>query len=188
LKNAWWIVLYSIVCALLIAGILFLVTRPPRGKAIQLLPVPTPIPLQVYVTGAVSQPGVFSLPPGSRVQDVILQAGGPLPEADLQALNLARMVEDGERIFIPTISEAPATRSGGLFENPSDASFPIDLNTATQVQLESLPGIGPVTAQAILAFRDQNGPFNAVEELLNVPGIGEKTLESIREWITTGNR
>lgn len=140
------------------------------------------------MTGAVSQPGVFSLPSGSRVQDVIQLAGGALPEANIQALNLARLVEDGERIVVPTLSEAPATRSEGLFEDSSAVDYPINLNTATQAELESLPGIGPVTAQAILAFRDQNGPFNAVEELQKVPGIGEKTFESVRELVTTGNR
>ena len=184
LKNAWWIVLYSVVCTLFLGGILFLVTRPPRGQPIQLLPAPTAIFLQVHVTGAVNQPGVISLPPGSRVQDAIQQAGGSLADADLQVLNLARLLEDGEKIFIPTISEAPATRSEGLFENSSAAGYPIDLNTATQVELESLPGIGPVTAQAILAFRDQNGPFKTIEEIQKVPGIGEKTFENLRELIT----
>jgi competence protein ComEA len=188
LKNNWWTVVYSVVCALLGAGILFLVTRPPRGQPVLLLPAPTPIFIQVHVTGAVNQPGVFSLPPGSRVQEAIQLAGGSLPEADLQALNLARVLEDGERIDVPAISETPATRSEGLFENSLPTGYPIDLNTASQAELESLPGIGPVTAQAILVFRDQNGLFETIEDLQKVPGIGEKTFESLRELVTIGGR
>lgn len=185
MKNNGWTVIYSVVITLCGAGILFLVTRPPRGQPIQLLPAPTAALIQVHVTGAVNQPGVIALPPGSRVQEAIRLAGGFLPEADPQSLNLARILEDGEKITIPTISEVPVTRGESVFDNST--GFLINLNTAAQAELESLPGIGPVTAQEILAYRAQNGPFASIEELQKVPGIGEKTFEGIRELVTVGD-
>lgn len=187
LKNNAWTVIYSVVITLCGAGILFLVTRPPRGQPIRLLPAPTPTWIQVHVTGAVNQAGVISLPPESRVQEAIRQAGGALPEADLQALNLARVLVDGEKIDVPSTYEAPATRSDGFADNSLSTGFPIHLNTASQAELESLPGIGPVTAQEILAYRAQNGPFASIEDLQKVPGIGEKTFEGIRELVTVGD-
>jgi len=177
---------YCVVCGLLSGGILFLVTRPPRGQPVLLLPAPTATSLLVHVAGAVNQPGVYSLPPGSRVQDAISLAGGFLHEANLQAINLAALIKDGERVFVPKVPATPVPGNADSPEVSSSVQYPIDINTATQAELESLPGIGPITAQDIIAFRDQNGAFRTIEEIENVPGIGQKTFETIKEFITAG--
>jgi len=187
LKNGWWNVLFSVVFGLLGGGILFLVTRPPRGQPIQLLPAPTATSIIIYITGAVNQPGVYTLPPGSRVQDGISRAGGFLPNADPQSINLAAMLKDGERVFVPEVTDNQFTEDSRSPEVPSTVlQYPIDINTASQAELESLPEIGPVTAADIVAYRDQNGAFKSIEEIENVPGIGPKTFESIKEFITVG--
>lgn len=180
-------VLISVVCGLLGGGILFLVTRAPQGQPIRLLPAPTAASIKVYITGAVKQPGVFSLSPGSRVQDVIDMAGGSLPEADLASINLAALLQDGERVFVSVITEIPLP---GDSRSPEESlplmQYPIDINTASQAELESLPDIGPAIAADIISYREQNGAFNSIEEIENVPGIGPKTFESIKELITVG--
>lgn len=185
LKKAWWLVLYGVVCGLLGLGILFLLTRPPRGQSVKLLPAPTAVPLQVYVVGEVSQPGVYMLAPGSRVQDVIQMAGGFTPDANPQALNLAAFLEDGERVFVPKIIDSQASGNESLTEKTStDNPILIDINTADQSELESLPEIGPATAQEIIAYREKNGAFQSIAEIKNVSGIGPKTFEKIKEFIT----
>jgi len=190
----WWKIVFGVVCGLLGAGLLFLVSSQPRGQPITLLPPPTPIPIMVHITGAVIHPGVYSLPPGSRLQDVIQAAGGASQDADLEAVNLAGFLEDGNNLSIPTIQiipptvEAPATpessRGGdetSLFPNPDR---PININTANQAELESLPGIGPVLAQKIIAYRTANGPFTTIEDIIDVSGIGSSTFELIKDLIT----
>ena len=166
-------------------GIIALLTRPPQGQPVKLLPAPTAALLQVYVVGEINQPGVYMMLPGSRVQDVIQKAGGFLLGANTQALNLAAYVEDGERIFVPKIAENPVSGD----QNSPDRSTTefhilIDINTADQSELESLPEIGPVTAQEIIIYRENNGAFTSIEEIENVPGIGPKTFEKIKELIT----
>jgi competence protein ComEA len=179
------LVLYGVVCGLLGAGTLALLTRPPHGQPVKLLPAPTAALLQVYVIGEISQPGVYMVVPGSRVQDVIQMAGGFLPGANTQALNLAAYVEDGERIFIPKIVENPLTVDQISPEgSTTEIHNLIDINTADQSELESLPEIGPVTAQEIIVYRENNGAFTSIEEIENVPAIGPKTFEKIKELIT----
>jgi competence protein ComEA len=178
-------VVYGVVCGLLCGGILFLLTRPTRGQPVQLLPAPTVALLQVYVVGEVSQPGVYRLAPGSRMQDGIQMAGGFLPDANTQALNLAALLEDGERVFVPKITESQVSGSESLPERSStEIQIPIDINMADQSELESLPEIGPVTAQEIIAYREKKGAFTSIEEIENVPGIGPKTFEKIKDLIT----
>jgi competence protein ComEA len=185
MKKSWWLVLYGVVCGLLGLGVLFLLTRPPRGQSVKLLPAPTAVLLQVYMVGEVSQPGVYQLAPGSRVQDGIQMAGGFLPDANPQAINLAAFLEDGERVFVPKIIDSQASGNEGLPEKAStDYPILIDINTADQSALESLPEIGPATAQEIIAYRDKNGAFQSIEEIENVPGIGPKTFDKIKELIT----
>jgi competence protein ComEA len=134
----------------------------------------------VYVSGWVAEPGVVSLPPGARVGDAIARAGGARPGADLEGVNLAQPLMDGQQVMVP----GPAGTSGPLPSVPGDdRSGPIRLNAATAEELESLPGVGPVLAERIVAHREQVGPYEKVEDLLGVPGIGETKLAAIRDLV-----
>ncbi|MCS6918996.1 MAG: helix-hairpin-helix domain-containing protein [Fimbriimonadales bacterium] len=156
---------------------------------------PPPSELAVHVAGAVKKSGVYHLPPNSRVDDAIRQAGGATANADLDALNLAELVSDGQKIYVPRKGETPplAVSASASTTNASRASrtekaapttrFPIDLNTATAEQLEAIPGIGPTLAQRIVDYRRANGRFHSVEELLEVQGIGQKRLENMRPYV-----
>lgn len=140
--------------------------------------------LKVHVVGAVESPGVYSLARGSRVGDAISEAG-PRPEADLNALNLAAILQDGQRIRVP---ETPPPAAEGE-QTPAlpgiGADGKININTADGRQLEGLPGIGPALAERIIRYREENGPFGMVEDLMNVSGIGEKKLEGLIDHATT---
>jgi competence protein ComEA len=129
----------------------------------------------VHVAGAVQHPGVYRLRRGERVDDAVRRAGGPGRRADLSAVNLAAPLEDGRQILVPTRTPAGVAA-------PADAK--INLNTATAEQLDTLAGVGPATAAKILAHREQHGAFASVEELADVPGIGERRLEALRELVT----
>ena len=134
--------------------------------------------LIVHVAGAVRRPGVYRLAAGSRVFDAVRRAGGARRRADLAALNLASKLEDGRQVLVPLRGAAAA--AGGAA--PAEGQ-PLDLNTASAEQLDQLDGIGPGMAAAILKYRDQHGGFGSVEELGEVPGIGEKRLASLREQV-----
>ena len=143
----------------------------------------------LHVLGAVVEPGIVELPPGSRVVDAIAAAGGPTDEADLAAVNLARLVADGEQLRLPAVGEAPAAGapgSGGAGAGSpgGTADGRININTADAAGLEQLPGVGPAIAARIIAWREQNGPFRSVDELTAVSGIGEKTLDGLRDQAT----
>lgn len=131
--------------------------------------------LVVHVAGGVAHPGVVALPVGSRVVDALTRAGGPQPDADLDRLNLAAKVLDGQRILVPRLG-APVAGVGGT----PDADLPVDLNTATVAQLDTLPGIGPALASAIVAERERRGGFRSVDELGDVRGIGPARLADLR--------
>jgi competence protein ComEA len=137
----------------------------------------------VDVAGKVRRPGIVTLPAGSRVIDALEAAGGARPEVDLIALNLARVLVDGEQIVvgIDPVALPPAVGSAAT---PSTTGGLVDLNTADQATLETLPGVGPVTAQAILDWRAENGAFSTVDELLEVDGIGDVTLAELRDLVT----
>jgi competence protein ComEA len=137
--------------------------------------------LIVHVAGAVRRPGVYRLAAGSRVFDAIRRAGGARRRADLAALNLAAKLEDGRQVLVPRRGAAPAA-AGGTVAAPAEGQ-PLDLNTAGAEQLDQLDGIGPGMAAAILKYRDQHGGFGSVDELGEVPGIGEKRLASLREQV-----
>jgi competence protein ComEA len=138
--------------------------------------------LVVHVLGAVRDPGLVRLPENSRVQDAIDAAGGLTRGADPGELNLAQLVTDGEQVVIGTTDDpAGEVRDGGQAGagSGSPATATLDLNRASQAQLEELPGIGPVIAQAILTWRQQHGRFSRIEELQEVDGIGPKTYAQI---------
>ena len=142
-------------------------------------------PLIVDVVGKVRRPGIVELPAGARVVDAIRAAGGARPGVDTTSLNLARVLVDGEQIVVglkvPAVDLVPSPAVSGSSTTSGIAS--VDLNSATQEQLETLPGIGPVTAAAILAWRDEHGAFTSVDELLEVSGIGEVTLSEIEAYV-----
>lgn len=156
--------------------------------------------VMVHVVGRVKEPGVVQLPVGSRVIDAVQAAGGVTDEADPASLNLARPVVDGEQVWVgapgeepppggatglaPPGGAVPGSDGGGAGPGAGQAVGPLDLNQADQAQLEELPGVGPVTASRILAWRESHGRFTAVEELMEVSGIGERTFEQLRDHVT----
>jgi len=138
----------------------------------------------VDVAGKVRRPGIVELPAGARVADALDSAGGVRPGVDIAALNLARLLVDGEQIVVglevPILEPSPESL-GTIAGTPTPLR--VDLNSATAEQLETLPGIGPVTAAAILAWRAENGAFTAVDELLEVSGIGDATLAEVEAYV-----
>jgi competence protein ComEA len=159
---------------------LTIVTSPPTATP---LPTPTPRPVQVYVSGAVAHPDVYKLPAGSIVKDAIEAAGGATSEADLDRINLALSVADGQHIYVPKQGEetplvSQPTQPSGT--TSGKAGGKININTASQSEIETLPGIGPSKAQGII----ENRPYDSIEEIQKVPGIGEVTFEKIRDLIT----
>ncbi len=140
----------------------------------------TPCVIYVHVCGAVNAPGVVTLPEGSRGQDALEAAGGFSPQAAVEAVNLAQPLEDGAQLYFPTREEeesllaAQKERESGL----------VDLNTADRKRLCTLPGIGEAKAEAILAYRNENGDFQRVEDIMRVPGIKESAFEKIKDLIT----
>lgn len=159
-----------------------------RGQAAPTASVPLPTgdgtatgasgELYVHVLGAVASPGLYVLDLDSRLVDAVAAAGGTTEEADLTAINLARVLSDGEQIVVPTVG-ATSAESGA--SAPGDDR--VDLNAADQAALETLPRIGPALAERIIAWRDENGRFASVDDLLAVPGIGEKLLAGIRDGV-----
>lgn len=139
---------------------------------------PAPV-LFVHVAGAVAKPGLYRFREGMRVADAVDAAGGPLPKADVDAINLADLLTDRMKIDVPVRGETTS-----VIAAPSASPGPVDLNTADQVMLETIPGIGPVTATAILQHRMEIGAFDTVEQLLDVTGIGPATLEALRPYVT----
>jgi competence protein ComEA len=151
-----------------------------------------PAAVVVHVAGAVAEPGLVTLASGSRVADAIEAAGGPAPDADLDRLNLAAPLVDGQRVAVAALGRpappldpvatggAPVDASG----DPSGAAGPVNLNTATQAELETLPGIGPALAQAIIEERERSGGFAAVGDLRRVPGIGDARFAQVESLVT----
>ena len=154
------------------------VPQPPTGRPTESSVTSTRSVFPVYVSGWVATPGVVEVVEGAIVADAVAAAGGALQGALLDAINLARPVVEGDHIQIPgpgdSVSAVPGAEEGGL----------ISPNRADAAQLEELPGVGPVLAERIIAHREANGPFETVEDLLEVPGIGEAKLASIRDLVT----
>ncbi|HQF96680.1 MAG TPA: helix-hairpin-helix domain-containing protein [Microthrixaceae bacterium] len=147
----------------------------------------------VHVAGAVAAPGLVTLPAGSRVADAVARAGGLRADADGDRINLAAPVSDGVRVFIPVVGQPDPPLAVAVTGGPAESASatpsptqPLDLNTATAEQLEALPGVGPSTAAAIVAYRTEHGQFRSVDELQEVRGIGPAKFEAVESSVTVG--
>ena len=175
--------------ALVIAAVVLLSRSDDSAPVSIVAPAPTPasksVPdIKVQVSGEVMFPGVYPMNPGDRVIDAITAAGGTAPNADLSSLNLSKRVQDEAHYYVPAIGEATPSLSVAESAAAGQSGGLIDLNTASAHELETLPGIGRSLAGAIVAYREDNGPFAAFDEVDNVPGIGPKTLDAIRPLVT----
>ena len=139
--------------------------------------------LVVDVVGAVRRPGLYRLKQGARIADAVSRAGGATPKADLALINLAAPLADGEQVVVPRRGAAATGALGSSGAPGSTATGPVQLSTATLEQLDSLPGIGPVTAQKILDYRQKHGAFRSVDELDAVPGIGPARLDQLKDLV-----
>lgn len=138
--------------------------------------------LCIHVCGQVKSPGVYYLDNGSRIHDAVVAAGGFKDEADIQYLNLAQLINDGEQIYIPSIDEVASGKVASIIGKSIDDGL-IDLNLATEEELKTLPGIGDVKAKAIISYRDSVGYFSNVEDIKNVAGIKDSSYEKIKDYI-----
>lgn len=138
--------------------------------------------LVVDVVGAVRRPGLYRLAQGTRVADALARAGGPTPKADRSLVNLAAPLADGEQVIVPARVSGAALAPGGT--GSAASAGPVHLNVATLEELDALPGVGPVTAQKILDYRQKHGAFGSVDELDAIPGIGPARLDQLRELVT----
>lgn len=195
MKNALYVLL-GVMAGFVLAGLLIFVSRAPAGQPIVLQPAPTKVPVAVHVIGAVPRPGLYEFAEGTRVQDAIDAAGGLLASANVDAVNLAALLTDGQQLNIPykdgeVPTEAPAVlelpgSSSSATESPSDPTNTdlININTASLEELDTLPGIGPTTAQRIIDYRTTNGPFTTIDEIMDVSGIGPSTFDAMKDLIT----
>ena len=178
--------------ALLLGGALLYFKRENQGYAEEYRATAEEEFIYVHVCGAVAEPGVIKLKPGTRKYHALRQAGGALPEGDLNQVNLAEYVLDGEQIYVPRKGEAPlktarpktaSTTAGSNVSKAKVAQGPYDLNKATAAELENVPGIGPALAERIIRYRTEHGKFGSYEELQKVSGIGAAKLEKFREYL-----
>jgi competence protein ComEA len=188
MKSVFYVVI-GVIAGFALGGVLVFISRAPAGDQVILQPAPTKSPMVVYVAGAVVQPGLYELEYGSRVQDAIESAGGLLPDAKVDTLNLTSMLEDGEQLIIPYRDDWDNTKkeeTGNMKskEKTNEVNGLININTASVDELDSLIGIGPITAQKIIDYRIENGGFSTNEEIMNVSGIGPATYEDIKDLIT----
>jgi competence protein ComEA len=191
----------AVLAVLVVAGAVFWYVRSlPRPVTIQASqgdlrpgatavasPSPSPAVLFVHVAGRVRHAGVYQLHQGDRVIDAIRAAGGARKDADLRSVNLAALVTDGQQIIVwkkGSGGSVVTSGGGGVPAGSGSADQPVNINTATLDQLESLPGIGPALGQRIIDYRTQHGPFASVDDLVDVSGIGEKRLEDLRPLVT----
>lgn len=198
--KPWIIMIYGLLLGLLVTGLILLIAQPMRGHPVILHPAPTPThipppkptptskPILVQIGGEVSNPGVYSLEENARLSLLVDVAGGLTADADIIRVNLALFLRDGDYFYIPAededIPETAKNAPGNLFGNSDPLfTYPLDLNEASQEALESIPGIGPSKAQDILDYKEIIGRFSSLEELLNVSGIGEATLDILRDYL-----
>lgn len=180
--KTWQVIVISVLVGLLAAGLIIFVATRPKGQPYQLLGTNVPGTIKVHVSGQVKSPGLVSVTTYARVQDAVNAAGGLTSEADLNAINLAAVVTDGQKLNIPKIGavQVPVMTEPGLL------SSKVNINTASAVELENLPGIGETRANDIIRYRQNYGHFQKIEDLLKVPGIGETIYNQLKDQITVG--
>lgn len=184
MRNFFVYLGYGIVLGLLAAAGILLAAGKPRSSPVMLLPTPAQTNLTIDVTGEVAKPGVYQLPPNSHVLDAIQAAGGLLVDADVNTLNMAAKLSDGQKIIVRAQGQPPLPMDETERSIPIEVNGLIDINTATTEQLETLPGIGPTKASDIITYRQKNGAFDRIEDIQNVSGIGPATFEAIRNLIS----
>jgi competence protein ComEA len=178
MAGRYWSVAVGFLILALVASVWY--GRTPAEPAPLMVAGTSAVPsstITIHVSGEVVAPGLVQLPDSARVADAIAAAGGSTRAADLSSVNLASVLRDGDQVVIPGVGDAVTPSAG------SDADGQIRINRATVAELEELPGVGPVLAERIAAYRDEHGPFAAVEDLLDVPGIGEGKLATLRESV-----
>ena len=192
MKNWKWL-LVGMLLGLMLSGLYRLVSLPQNGQSFTLVTVtpnltPEPNPtvslIQVHVAGEVNQPGVYTLKEGANVQDAIDAAQGPTELAQHELLNLAAILTHGQRVYIPSSEDMQGNAEDDQRSLEVSLGNLININTATQEELDTLPGIGSVRANAIIVYRTENGFFMTIEDLLKVEGIGETTFNELKEFIT----
>jgi competence protein ComEA len=174
---------------IIIVGIIYIATRSDGAYAefscecdvnfIYVSAEDTPAYIRVHIDGAVNNRGVFSLPAGARVEDALALAGGETIDANLAGINLAAFLRDAQQIIIPSIHDDFGAAQGGITRDGL-----VNINRANLTELQTLQGVGAVRAQAIIDFRETYGNFASVEELINISGIGEATMNNLRERVT----
>lgn len=188
MKN-WQQTLLGLFVGMILSALILLVALPPRGTPVELLPAPTLAPISVHVSGAIREPGVYQLPQGSRVQEAVDAAGGLQIEADLQAINLAARIKDGEKIHIPVKGEiapsipARTNPSEKIGSEAADEGTLVNINTASLEELLNLPGIGETRAKDIIAYRESHSGFKSIDEIQEVSGIGPVIFERLKDFI-----
>ncbi len=193
-------IILGLLIGLLAAGLILIIARPKYGEPITLSPAPTvtktltpkptstKTPIIVQIKGEITNPGIYEIQENSRLGDLIAAAGGLTDTADEELINYALLLRDGDYIFIPENGQnipdiARNSAANFLLGQEDYFQYPIDINKATQDELESLPGIGPAKAADIIEYRQMIGFFSSVEDLLNISGIGPATLESLRDYL-----
>ncbi len=181
-----WKTVLTVLVTMLFTSILFYITKPQRGNSVELLPAPTPESVVVDIFGAVADPGVYTLSPDSRIYEAIEIAGGLLEDAYTGHLNQAAHVIDGQKIEIPLLvkNEEEYYTIGEIDQAVSDPISLININSASVDELIELPNIGETRANAIIDYRNLNGPFTKIDDVINVSGIGEITFKLIKDLIT----
>lgn len=200
MTKPWMLIGFGLLVGLLVTGAILLIARPAQGVPVTLHPAPsptstslpsptsTPTPIMLQIAGEVNAAGTYALTKGARLEDLIDMAGGLTDSADSDNINLVSPLRDGEYYYIPAVGETiPETAANSPMHIQAggelSVQYPLNLNTATQEELETLPGIGPSKAADILAYRDEHGPFQSVDDLASVSGIGPSTIESLRDYL-----
>jgi len=181
--KSWHLITIGLLLGIILSGIFLLIILSPRGHPLTLAPKPTESFILAHISGDVISPGVYELVPESRAIDLINAAGGFTDEANREAVNQAGKIHDGAYIHVPSITDESFYEFNHNETYADSTDLNININTAVQMDLESLPGIGPAKAEDIITYREENGWFLSIEDIMNVPGIGPSLFNDIKDMI-----